>query len=490
MKKLKSVLVTVFAALCLFGCKNEVSPTTEDIKTREISFEDTESVIKDEMLFYTVAENYKLAEEEVYNDLTSFLALKIADSDENTDYGRALSVVKNQYEITKIKGFKKDLSNNNIFARGVESNDEVNFSIYDISNPVDGTKGVAVTSDDERVGSLLCILDDIDCTDTEEDPVLEIFMEHLDCYVENVSNEIETITEKDLELFKEKYNITDEEIAAAKLEYENSLESRKFFGYDSWSSWSIIDVNLNNFSAKTKWNQNFPYNDAIKAMEGDYYYTGCTTTAFAQIMAYHEYPSKYTRSDLTTLKTKWKLASNWDGVYDWKAMTSKPSINNLSKNGRVCVGALMYNISKEINAKYSLEGTKASIANGLSFIGKNGYSYSNKQSYSFSAITSSLRKDCPVIIEGYKDDNRGHAWVIDGSLELQRTRNYYAFWIPFKCKENQDYVHCNYGWSGNHDEGTSYSYRGAGYYKSGVFVAGNNNYKNFISIYTNIRPNR
>ena len=96
MKKLKSVLVTVFAALCLFGCKNEVSPTTEDIKTREISFEDTESVIKDEMLFYTVAENYKLAEEEAYNDLTSFLALKIADSDENTDYGRALSVVKNQ----------------------------------------------------------------------------------------------------------------------------------------------------------------------------------------------------------------------------------------------------------------------------------------------------------------------------------------------------------------------------------------------------------
>jgi hypothetical protein len=91
-----------------------------------------------------------------------------------------------------------------------------------------------------------------------------------------------------------------------------------------------------------------------------------------------------------------------------------------------------------------------------------------------------------------RGDNKesGHAWIIDGSIELKRTRNYYVFWIPFKCTEKQDYVHCNYGWSGQSDTGTAYSYRGQGYYKSGVFETVSGNFSSSLSICTNIKPNK
>ena len=84
----------------------------------------------------------------------------------------------------------------------------------------------------------------------------------------------------------------------------------------------------------------------------------------------------------------------------------------------------------------------------------------------------------------------GHAWIVDGSLELIRSRNYYVFWIPFKIKEQQNYVHCNYGWSGNSDNGTAYTYRGEGDYKSGVFETSSGNFSSQISICTNIKPNK
>lgn len=488
MKKINIIVIFLSVIISIFGCKNNDEKKNYSVNAREIIFEDSDSTLKEELLFYTTAENYKLTEEETYNDLLSFLALRIANYDEEIDYSRAISIVGNQYDIQKAKSFKRELPNYNSFARGMESSDEVNFSIYDISNTEEGTKGVAITSDDERIGSLLCILDDIDCTDTEEDPVLEIFLENLDNYVEDVSNELENITEDDLELFKEKYNITDEEIAAAKLEYENSLEARKFWGYDSWSSWSVNNNSYNNLQVKTKWYQKEPYNNAIKAMENNYYITGCGATALAQIMAYHEYPLKYTRNDLSTLKSKWSPAANWNGIYDWKAMKQYPKGSSLSPEGKVCLGALMYDVSKGIKSKYgpttTQKGTNSNFDDTISYLHTIGYTYDNIIYYSYSSILSSLKNNCPVLIRG-NNNTGGHAWIIDGSIELQRTRNYYVFWIPFKCKEYQDYVHCNYGWEGTDDEGTAYSYNGRGYYKSGVFASDLNQN---VKIISNIKP--
>lgn len=281
MKKNIIIFFSVFMALScmLFSCKeNSITQVDNVVESREVEFADVTSEIKDELIFYSMAEDYKLSEESVENDLSSFLALKMLDDKNVTEQtARSINSVVDKYDIQKVKTFKTNvvLNKNGLESRSAEVTDEINFAIYDISNQEDGSKGVAVTSDDERIGSLLCVLDNIDYTDDVEDPVLQIFLTQLENYVEEVSYELESITEDDIEYFKEKYGITDEEIAQAKLEYESSVVSRKFWGYDSWSSWSVNDINLNNLSAKTKWSQGSPYNSAIVAMEGKNYVTGC-----------------------------------------------------------------------------------------------------------------------------------------------------------------------------------------------------------------------
>lgn len=482
---MKKIIISYFIitlSFLSFSCKDSIVNNDDLVNSREIYFEDEIDNLKEELLFYTIAEDYKLSEEAVENDISSFLALQMVDN--KIDLSRAIGLAKAKYDINKVSSFKKVLSTNYL-VRGAEVVDEVNFSIYDIYNEETESKGIAITSDDERIGSLLCVLDNINYTDNAEDPIMEIFLTRLDYYIEEVNNELETITEEDFEYFKEKYEITEEDIAQAKLEYENSQMARKFWGYDSWSSWTVNDINLNNLSEKTKWDQGYPYNSAIKAMEGSAYYTGCGATAVAQIMAYHCWPKSYTRSDLETLKNKWALASAWNGNYDWNAMTTSPYATNLSTLGKVCVGALMYDVSKGCKSDYGLNGTSTNMNNRINYLRSIGYICDNAKNYSYNAISDSLRKDSPVMIRG-----GGHAWIIDGSLELIRTRNYYVFWIPFKSKEYQNYVHCNYGWSGSCDDGTSYTYKGEGYYKSGIFENSNGNFSDNLAICTNIKPNR
>lgn len=227
MKKNIIIFFSVFMALScmLFSCKeNSITQVDNVVESREVEFADVTSEIKDELIFYSMAEDYKLSEESVENDLSSFLALKMLDDKNVTEQtARSINSVVDKYDIQKVKTFKKVLptnvvlNKNGLESRSAEVTDEINFAIYDISNQEDGSKGVAVTSDDERIGSLLCVLDNIDYTDDVEDPVLQIFLTQLENYVEEVIYELESITEDDIEYFKEKYGITDEEIAQAKL---------------------------------------------------------------------------------------------------------------------------------------------------------------------------------------------------------------------------------------------------------------------------------
>ena len=313
-------------------------------------------------------------------------------------------------------------------------------------------------------------------------------MDNLNNYVEDVCSELETFTIDDIESFKHKYNITDEEIENAKQNYQNSLNTRKFWGYDSWSEWKVEKSNLNELEVLTQWNQSYPYNSAIQAMEGKSYPTGCGTTALAQIMAYHKFPKKYKRDDLNILKNNWTLASEWDGIYDWDEMTSNPKAFYISQQGKICIGALMYEISKGINSSYSLTGTSSTMNGRISYLRKIGYKCDKQKTYTFKNISSSLQNNCPVMIRGSTSSGSGHAWIIDGSLELARTRNYYIFWIPFRCKEKQDFVHCNYGWGGYDDDGNEYNYNGKGYYKSRVFSTTSSDLSSDLKICTNIKP--
>jgi hypothetical protein len=106
-------------------------------------------------------------------------------------------------------------------------------------------------------------------------------------------------------------------------------------------------VNSGNFSniLSTTWNQQGYYNDAIEAVYGNNYPTGCNTTALAQVLAYHEYPSACT--NYSTLKSLWSKVDSvgWSGSYNWSIMKASSAIDYLSSLGKVEVSALMYEIA-------------------------------------------------------------------------------------------------------------------------------------------------
>ena len=390
-RKFFKILNLISVMSLVFISCGEKNTNSETITSRSISFVNEQMELRDELVFYSMTENYKLTEEAVTNDIKSFLALKLVDETEgNFDFSRAIDFVEKKTDITKMKTVVKNLPKYNISSRNVNSTDDVNISFYEITEQADTVKTIALTSDDERIGSLLCIMENVDYNLDVENPILEIYLTNIDEYIETVSNEIESITEDDYEFFKEKYNITDEKIKQAKADYENAQNARKFWGYDNWSSWSVCDTNLNNFISKTKWGQWSPYNNAIKAMENQNYPTGCGTTAVAQIMAYHEWPLSYKRNDLDTLKNKWTFAAAWDGNYNWKEMTADSNADNLSVEGKICVGALMYEISKGCDSVYNTNGTSTTMANRIKFLRNNGYTCDNAKNYSYNSISASL----------------------------------------------------------------------------------------------------
>ena len=516
MKFFKKITIAVLIIASFVSCDN--SKVSNDDSVRAASFDTTEAIERDELVFLSLSQNYKLNDKQINHDLESFLSAKNCENTSNLNqlqllYTKSSNSSEKRYEIEKKKTFSRQFSTGNIFAnnkklqtKSVDGKDQdsITFSIYNFADSETGKKGFAITSDDERIGSLLCVIEDCEYSEDVKNPLLDIFLSHLDYYVENVRNEWESITEADYEMFKQKYGITDEDIEKARLEYENSLKTKKFWGYSDWSEWSVNDINLNNFKSKTKWGQGAgyysPYNDAIKAVYGKNYLTGCGATAVAQIIAYHKWPERYSKN-LDFLKSKWTTAknNNWNGIYDWDAMLSNPNANFVSINGKIGIGALLYETAEEMNSQYYINeygqaSTSTYLTDALRCFRARGYLCDDISRYSFDKISSSLNKDRPVYVFGNngKSGNSysGHFWIIDGSLELKRSRNYYVFWIPFPCDEYQSYVHCNFGWSGFDDKGTAYDYCGTGYYKSGVFATTNYDFSNNLQVITNIRPNR
>jgi hypothetical protein len=186
------------------------------------------------------------------------------------------------------------------------------------------------------------------------------------------------------------------------------------------------------------------------------YVSGCVMTAAAQIIAFHEYPTRCSASGYT------------DIAYTWKDMKAQPYPYGLISNAQRSVAALMYELClKAPNTKYgTIEEGGTSATFSTEIFSKMGYKTpSSSQSYNYATIKSSIDAKKPVaiigdshkqhhetkflwwVVKSWDTYTNGHAWVIDG----YRTRN------------STMYVHCNLGWYNNCD----------GWYASGVFNTNN-----------------
>lgn len=215
------------------------------------------------------------------------------------------------------------------------------------------------------------------------------------------------------------------------------------------STWAVKQawntINTDNLVVKLEtalWNQEMPYNNACPIINGRKTYTGCTITAMAIVMKYHEWPDMGigTVPGYTTLTYGYRVPDCiLNRPYDWAKM---PLVyNNYSTEEGDQVAALMYDCGVMLQANYKpigSSGTEAylmDIASLLSTYMKYDKSarYLSRASYSneewHGLLQKELKEKRPVIYSGHNDKG-GHTFVLDGYTE-------------------DDYYSVNWGWGGH-----------------------------------------
>ena len=181
----------------------------------------------------------------------------------------------------------------------------------------------------------------------------------------------------------------------------------------------------------TQWDQWWPYN----ALCPDGTPTGCTATATAQIMNYWQWPAKgvgyYSYEPRSGIGTQ----SAWfnETYYQWDSM----DVNHVD-----AISTLLYHVAVSMEMNFSSEGSGAFLDFANNRI-KQFFNYSDssffvyRQNYSnptwYYMLRNELLNGKPILYQGYNINHKvGHAFVLDGFDE-------------------NNYFHCNFGWSGSND---------------------------------------
>lgn len=176
---------------------------------------------------------------------------------------------------------------------------------------------------------------------------------------------------------------------------------------------------------KTSWNQSAPYNNFCPKIGTQTPPTGCTATAMAQVMKFHEWPASPKRaiSWNNNITGKTETIDITKNVYDWDNMLPHYR-NGYTQAQADAVAQLMVDVGKAIQSNYDLSGTgsnEASAARGL----VNVFDYSpeikviKRNEYTYDEFISIIRENLearqPIIHTGHGQSyEAGHAFVCDG----------------------------------------------------------------------------
>ena len=225
----------------------------------------------------------------------------------------------------------------------------------------------------------------------------------------------------------------------------------------------------------TTWNQSAPYNNLCPEIDGQKTPTGCTATAVAQIMKFHNWPDKPSREftwyNNVTEKEE-KVAIN---TYDWKNMRNsyRGSCTPVEEDA---VALLMFDVGRAINSNYNVGGTGSTHIDASQAL-VNIFKYSpeivvaKRDEYTneeyINLIRTNLEARQPLMYTGYGQSySSGHAFVCDGIDE-------------------NNLLHINWGWGGAYDgwfDITTMAPGGAG------IGGGEDRYNVGQTIVANIRP--
>ena len=228
---------------------------------------------------------------------------------------------------------------------------------------------------------------------------------------------------------------------------------------------------------QTSWNQSTPYNNYCPTVNGQKTPTGCTATAMAQVMKFHEWPASPKKAitwdnNITGNTETIDITKN---VYAWDNMLDHYR-NGYTTEQADAVARLMIDVGKAIGSRYEPSGTGSNEVNAARAL-VNVFDYSpqikvlkrNECTYDefLSVIRENLEARQPLVHTGQAQSfAAGHAFVCDGIDE-------------------NNYVHIDWGWDGAYN----------GYFDLGSMApggsgigGGQDRYNVYQSIIANIRP--
>ena len=191
---------------------------------------------------------------------------------------------------------------------------------------------------------------------------------------------------------------------------------------------------------KTSWNQSAPYNNLCPTINGQKTPTGCTATAMAQVMKYHNWPEKPIKAITwnNSATGKQETVDITKNTYDWDNML--PHYRNSYNSAQArAVAQLMFDVGRAINSTYAPAATgSADIYASRALVNVFDYSPQIKLlrrsecTYEefFTAIRDNLEAGLPVLHYGHGQSYAaGHAFVCDGI-------------------DANNLVHIDWGWDG------------------------------------------
>lgn len=196
------------------------------------------------------------------------------------------------------------------------------------------------------------------------------------------------------------------------------------------------------------WGQTDPYNMDCPEKKGEKCVTGCVATAAAQVMAFHQWPTrgkgshsyywKRSKTDSVELSVDFSTAT-----YDWSLMDTVYNSRS-EQSHKEEVAKLMYHVGVSCEMEYGLNKEGGSSAYYYKMMNAlvNNFSYDKglrvlKKDYMgektfLDSIYLDLKKGWPVYFSGQTVEGGGHAFVCDGI-------------------DRDGLVHINWGWNGHDD---------------------------------------
>ncbi len=191
---------------------------------------------------------------------------------------------------------------------------------------------------------------------------------------------------------------------------------------------------------QTSWNQSAPYNNYCPEVNRQKTPTGCTATATAQVMKFHEWPEKPKKAiswynNITGATETIDITKN---TYRWSDMLNHYR-SGYTATQADAVAQLMIDVGKAMNSSYALAGTGSNNVNAARAL-VNVFDYSpeikiyNRNECTYDEFIAIIRENLearqPLVHTGHGQSYAaGHAFVCDGIDE-------------------NNLVHIDWGWDG------------------------------------------